>query len=204
MQIRCIKCQKILVIPDDKLPKDKDKLTIKCPACGQGLSFSIPKQVSTHPGVTGVQQKSSQISGEQAINSPKEASNPGGDKTIIEWDTPVKFSPRLLNQLDGSNYELSEGDNIIGRSSGENTSTSRVIRINDPYISHRHCLLKIVNTHGMPLCTLSDDGSISPSGKPSTNGTFHNGKKVGPYDKIILNDGDIITAGHTELKFECN
>jgi pSer/pThr/pTyr-binding forkhead associated (FHA) protein len=38
--------------------------------------------------------------------------------------------------------------------------------------------------------------------EPSTNGTFHNGKRLTRFDKIFLSNGDSLRIGHTELVFK--
>jgi pSer/pThr/pTyr-binding forkhead associated (FHA) protein len=51
-------------------------------------------------------------------------------------------------------------------------------------------------------CIITDDGSISNNNEPSTNGTFHNDKRLTRFDKIFLSDGDSLRIGHTKLVFK--
>lgn len=181
MQIKCAKCSKILVLPDDKLPKDKDRMVIKCPACGQALAFTIKQNPQTGQ--------------ENRIQKD--------DGTVIMDVRHNNYTPCLRSIDDESLYNLLPGDNIIGRAALTDEQGKHYIRITgDPYISGKHCLIRISIQHGIPLCVISDDGSISSSGEPSTNGTFHNGKKITRFDKICLTHGDQIRIGHTEFIFD--
>lgn len=170
MQLKCSKCQKIINLPEDKLPKDKEKAMLKCPSCQQIIVFLIPP----------------------ALRKPEVRA----DKTIItEIAAKPKFSnPRLFNAADNSEYKLKSGKNILGRDAD--------ISINgDRYISRKHCLIEIIEKNNDLRCILTDDGSISESGEPSTNGTFYNDTRVTRFDKFYLNHNDKIRIGHTELIF---
>jgi pSer/pThr/pTyr-binding forkhead associated (FHA) protein len=46
---------------------------------------------------------------------------------------------------------------------------------------------------------LADGISAGTTPKPSRNGTYLNGERLGPLDKMLLLPGDIIRLGHTEL-----
>jgi phage FluMu protein Com len=215
MQIKCAKCQKILVIPEDKLPHDRDRIVIKCPSCGQVLAFNLPYPAGTaaipptgnsmsgtqHSSLTG---SSSSGAGHSLTGERHPVSNDSGEqKTILTQNRPAEFHPRLTALVEGTEYRLNEGDTIIGRSPGESVQGLQFIRVTgDPYISHRHCLVKTTVQHGIPMCIISDDGSISPSGEPSSNGTFHNGKRLTRFDRICLTDGDEVRIGHTAFIFK--
>lgn len=170
MKIACPKCQKTIIIPEEKLPKDKDKAMVKCPGCQQTLVFHVP-QVSKSP----------------VVNE---------ERTIIETGSglPDRGSAKLINFSTGEEFLLKEGCNIIGRKAD--------IKIeNDPYISRRNCQIEVKKTGSKTVFILTDDGSLSDSGEPSANGTFHNGTKLSKFDKILLSNGDKIRVGHTELVF---
>jgi hypothetical protein len=170
MQLKCTKCQRVINIAEEKIPRDKEKAMIKCPGCQQVLVFTIP----------------------QALRNPM----PQADKTMIS-EGPVRQSskhPRLFHIAENIEYPLNPGKNIIGREAGISIPGDR-------YISHRHCLVEVVEKHGETLCILTDDGSISESGNPSTNGTFCNETRLTRYDKIYLNHGDKVKIGRTEFVF---
>lgn len=170
MQLKCTKCQKSINIPEDKLPKDKERAMVKCPSCQQVLVFNIPA----------------------ALRKPA----PQADKTIIT-EPPAKpkpGNPRLVNDSDQTEYRLKPGKNIIGRDADISIPGDR-------YISRKHCLIEVVEKHYGLLCILTDDGSISESGTPSSNGTFCNGNRLTRHDKYYLEHNDKIRVGHTALAF---
>lgn len=204
MQIKCSKCGKLIVIADDKLPKDKEKAMVKCPACTQALVFIIPAAIR-QPVMTGAGVASSPKTGPES----QQPIGGGGEKTVIEWSRPSPSKPRLVNETDGTTLELKPGENIFGRSGGPEgaapqSSNPRFFHVitGDKYISHKHCLINVIEQHGNHLCTISDDGSISDSGLPSTNGTFCNDKKLTKFDKLFLSPGDKVRIGHTEFIFK--
>jgi hypothetical protein len=170
MQLKCTKCQRVINIAEEKIPRDREKAMIKCPGCQQVLVFTIPQALRT--------------------------SAPQADKTIISQG-PERHSaghPRLCDIAGNIEYPLKPGKNIIGREAGISIAGDR-------YISRLHCLVEVVEKHSETLCILTDDGSISESGEPSTNGTFYNESRLTRYDKIYLNHGDKVRIGRTELVF---
>jgi phage FluMu protein Com len=171
MQIKCSKCQKVITIAEEKIPRDKEKAMIKCPGCQQVLVFTIPP----------------------AMRNPA----PRADRTIIAQG-PVKHGtslPRLCHVTENVEYRLKPGKNIIGRDADINIP-------GDHYISRKHCLVEVIEKNGEILSILTDDGSISDSGEPSTNGTFHNDVRLTRYDKIYLNNSDKVRLGHTDFVFK--
>jgi hypothetical protein len=89
-----------------------------------------------------------------------------------------------LIQPSGSNFPLSEGDNVLGRGTGcslrLDTPELRATRL----ISSKHATLRCREGR----CLLLDG---SPDGKASLNGTFVNGAAVPPVGWELM-DGDLI------------
>ncbi|MDY0103192.1 MAG: FHA domain-containing protein [Lentimicrobium sp.] len=117
------------------------------------------------------------------------------DRTIIEQIKRKDLHPRLIRLIDNAEYPLVKGQNIIGRKAG-------LIIPDDRYISQKHCMIEVLEQFGELQCIITDDGSICDTKEPSTNGTFHNGKRLTSYDKIFLSNGDNLRIGHTELVFK--
>lgn len=91
MQLKCSKCQRLISIADDKLPRDREKAMIKCPGCQQVLVFTVPASLRTVA--------------------------PAADKTIIT-SPPAETGterPRLCSADGTAEYPLKPGKNIIGR-----------------------------------------------------------------------------------------
>ena len=91
MKISCPKCQKTIVIPEEKLPRDKEKAMVKCPGCQQTLIFQVPR-----------------ISRPAAVEE---------ERTIIETSSHVSGaeSAKLVDLATGGEYLLKPGCNTIGR-----------------------------------------------------------------------------------------
>jgi len=182
MRLTCPKCQKNILITEDKLPKDKEKAMVKCPGCQQVLVFNVPKAVqppvlSFGPGV-------------------KPQVTQREDKTIINesFEQEKPLDAKLVDEGNEKEYALKEGKNVIGRKADISVA-------NDPFISRKNCLIEVLKNSYHYDFILTDDGTLSDSGEPSTNGTFHNGNRLSKYDKIYLSNGDKIRIGHSELIF---
>ncbi|MBK6963817.1 MAG: zinc-ribbon domain-containing protein [Bacteroidales bacterium] len=169
MQIKCTKCQKVIEIAAGKLPKDKEKAMVKCPACQQVLVFNIPASLR------------------QVVEN--------SEKTIVDFGNKKNLRPRLVQLSNSTEYLLKTGKNIIGRDAGISIPGDR-------YISHKHCMIEVMEQFGEIQCIITDDGSISEKGEPSTNGTFYNDQRLTRYDKLFLNNEDKIRIGHTDFIFK--
>lgn len=174
MNLTCPKCQKLIQISDDKLPHDKEKAMIKCPFCQQVIVFNVPKNA-----------------GQTHVSPPKE------EKTIVENVSTGKKNgcfAKLIEVATAKEYRLQIGENIIGR------KADIAIDNGDKYISRKHCVVMVVEkTNGIEVI-LTDNGSISETGEPSTNGTFHKQKRLTKHDKVYLDNNDKIKIGHTDFK----
>lgn len=84
---------------------------------------------------------------------------------------------------------LQEGDNIIGRRC-VGTVVQVPIESSDMSMDRRHCIINVRrNKQGTLVYTLRD--------APSLTGTFLNNEILGDKDRILLEDGAIITIGAT-------
>lgn len=86
---------------------------------------------------------------------------------------------------------LHEGDNFIGRRS-KGTDIDQPIETADPSMDRNHCVINVkTNKQGAIKYTLRDN--------QSTTGTFLMNEILGDKDRVIINDGAIITLGATTL-----
>jgi len=86
---------------------------------------------------------------------------------------------------------LDFGDNEFGRYL-KGTQINKPIETSDPSIDTFHCIIRVDrNRNGSLRYTLRD--------APSDTGTFYNNKILRNTDRIILEDGAIITIGATTL-----
>jgi predicted Zn finger-like uncharacterized protein len=180
MRITCPKCQKNILITEEKLPKDKEKAMVKCPGCQQVLVFNVPKT-------------------NQSQNPVPPRPVRTEDKTIMHesFEKEKPLDAKLVDEANEKEYALKEGKNVVGRKADISVE-------NDPFISRKNCLIEVLKNSYHFDFVLTDDGSLAETGDPSTNGTFHNGNRLTRYDKVYLSNGDKIRIGHTELIFVCS
>lgn len=86
---------------------------------------------------------------------------------------------------------LYPGENVVGRLvKGSNANAA--IKTVDPSMDTTHCIITAkLLPNGTPRFTLRD--------APSNTGTFLQNEILGDRDRVIINDGDIITIGATTM-----
>lgn len=89
-------------------------------------------------------------------------------------------------------FPLKEGLNTLGRH-------GMLAFPEDPFMSRIHCLLDVQPFLGGFRVVLSDDGTMAPGSRPSSNGTYLNDQRVGQQDKLLLLKDDRLKVGNTEL-----
>ena len=185
MRITCPKCQKNILITEDKLPKDKEKAMVKCPGCQQVLVFNVPK--------------ANQSQNLQSNPAAKPQAIQREDKTIINelFDKEKPLDAKLVDQETKKEFKLTEGKITVGRKADISIE-------NDLFISRKNCLIEVRKNSYHFDFILTDDGTLSETGEQSKNGTFHNGNRLTKYDKVYLSNGDKIRIGHSELIFVCS
>ena len=145
--------------------------------CGRILVFECPechKQFRIR-----IPQPKPQTAEEDTTSSDSEATVYG---RVVVLENAFHFKQEL---------ELHEGDNVIGRLvKGTNANTP--IKTVDPSMDTTHCVINVrIKPNGTPLFTLRD--------APSNTGTFLHNEILSDRDRIVINDGDIITIGATTM-----
>ena len=86
---------------------------------------------------------------------------------------------------------LSEGDNMLGRYN-KGTVISHPIETSDPSMDRRHCIINVKRDYfGGLKYTIRDNQSVT--------GTFVMNKILGNKERLLIEDGAIITLGATTL-----
>ena len=87
--------------------------------------------------------------------------------------------------------QLSEGDNMLGRYN-KGTVISHPIETSDPSMDRRHCIINVKRDYSGGLkYTIRDNQSVT--------GTFVMNKILAPKERLLIEDGAIITLGATTL-----
>ncbi len=86
---------------------------------------------------------------------------------------------------------LCEGDNMLGRYN-KGTVISHPIETNDPSMDRRHCIINVKREwNGQLKYTIRDNQSVT--------GTFVMNRVLGNRERLLIEDGSIITLGATTL-----
>lgn len=182
-----------------------NEIKIKCPTCGKVLrlkdvpninaaSFTCPVCKEKH--VVGKcqryveQPKPIASSGDETRIGPR-PQHAGGDETRIAPASCPTVGALVDNM--GSTYALRLGINTIGRSAASSTATIQ-IATNDRTMSRSHAVIEVSHAGGKTIHILRNGANKNPS--------YMNGTLIGPQDQLVLNNGDRIKMGSTELTFK--
>lgn len=195
------------------------EIKIKCPTCGKILrltdmpninaaSFTCPVCKDRHkvgecqryveqprPAVSGSDETrygnaSAPQRGGDETRIGSQQSVPGeGDETLTD---PQTAAGMLVDGM-GRTYRLCPGINTIGRKASSSTATVQIVT-DDRTMSRSHAVVEVRNAGGRIIRLLKNGANKNPS---TLNGTL-----IGQQDQFILNDGDRIKMGETELTFK--
>lgn len=199
---------------------EMSEIKIKCPTCGKILrlqdsptintaSFTCPVCKEKH--VVGncqrfvEQPKPQQPAGEETQYGPAISRMSGGEETQYVGsgysasgeETQIYSAPQsnvgvLVDSL-GRTYKLRLGINTIGRKASTSSATVQ-IDTSDRTMSRSHAVIEVRNAGGQMMHILKNGANKNPS--------YHKGSLVGPSDQMILNNGDKVKFGCTELIFK--
>ncbi|MDR2969706.1 MAG: FHA domain-containing protein [Tannerellaceae bacterium] len=94
-------------------------------------------------------------------------------------------------------FPLTEGDNIIGRRNKDTHGVDVPIITTDPSMARKHCVINVKSdAEGGLRYTLRDF--------PSLTGTFLSNELVGKNERVIIEDGAIVTTGATTFILHTN
>lgn len=171
-RVRCPKCDNFIQFDETKY-EEGQSLVFVCENCHKqfGIRIGVSKLRALQ------KEESKGISSVSLEENEKE--NVG---TIIAIENVFGFRQE---------HPLHIGDNIIGRrNKGDDIDIP--IETNDPSMDRHHCILNVKRNKGGNLkYTLRDNDSIT--------GTFVMNELLGTKDRILIEDGCIITLGATTL-----
>lgn len=193
------------------------EIRVKCPTCGKiiGLvytptiltaSFTCPVCNDKH--IVGkcqrfVVKQLQQPVGEETQYGPaasrmsgsEETLYAGGSKSGDETQIYPESQSNIGSLVDtlGRTYKLRLGANTIGRKANSSSATIQ-IETTDRTMSRNHAVIDVRNAGGQIVHILKNGENKNPS--------YHKGFLVGPSDQLILNNGDKVKFGSTELTFK--
>lgn len=187
MQTKTIKCPHCGVVLGVKNPNNEAAKQIRCPNCRKILQVKFLDQ-------------------EEVLEAPTfYGPNAGGIEGATHYEGGVDGRTRLANSspkewsnvklvLDGKDYPLVEGVNIIGRRGNSSEATVQ-LDTSDRYLSRQHCKI---------IVTQLPDGTkkVVLSNYKNKNRTTINNQLIEEGDEIRLADGYTITMGHTIVTFK--
>lgn len=166
---------------------------VPCPKCGNYATFDETKYAEGQSLVFvceyckkqfGIRIGTSKLRAVRKEEIPEETVEPDalGSVTVIENVFGFK---QVLS--------LHEGDNVIGRRC-KGTDIDAPIETADMSMDRRHCIINVKrDKQGKIRYTLRDN--------PSLTGTFLMNEILGDRDRVLLEDGAVITIGATSLIF---
>lgn len=196
-----------------------NEIKIKCPTCGKVLrlqdapninaaSFTCPVCEEKH--VVGkcqryVEQPKPMVSSGDETRYGGASAQQGGDETRIgsqpqcggsdETRIGSASSPAVGVLVDnlGRTYQLRSGINAIGRKAASSPASVQ-IATDDRTMSRSHTVIEVSHAGGKTIHILRNGANKNPS--------FLNGSLIGQHDQLILNNGDRIKMGNTEMTFK--
>ncbi|MBQ0047013.1 MAG: FHA domain-containing protein [Prevotellaceae bacterium] len=193
--IKCPHCGKVIGVVDNP---NINNATFPCPVCKEKLKVGDCKRVvivsKTKTSSEETQYGSSSGNASKAEETQyAQPSMPKGEETqFVGSNQPMKIGTLVDNY--GTSYQLQSGINTIGRKAASSTASVQ-INVEDRYMSRSHAIIEVKNAGGQALHILRNGANKNPS--------YFNGTLVGDGDQLILNNGDRIKLGMTELIFKC-
>lgn len=196
-----------------------NEIKIKCPTCGKVLrlqdapninaaSFTCPVCKEKH--IVGkcqryVEQPKPMVSSGDETRYGGASARQGDDETRIgsqpqcggsdETRIGSASSPAVGVLMDnmGRTYQLRLGINTIGRKAASSPASVQ-IATDDRTMSRSHAVIDVSHAGGKTIHILRNGANKNPS--------FLNGSLIGQQDQLILNNGDRIKMGNTEMTFK--
>lgn len=195
IKIKCPSCGKVLRLLDSP---NVNNNSFTCPACNEKHKVGNCQRLVEKPKPQQPAGEETQYgptvrqagSGEETQYAPSGYSTSGEETQI--YSAPKTNVGSLVDNL-GRTYKLSLGINTIGRKA---TTSSATVQIDttDKTMSRSHAVIEVRNAGGQMIHILKNGANKNPS--------YHKGSLIGPSDQMILNNGDKVKFGSTELTFK--
>ncbi len=194
IKIKCPTCGKILRLQD---APNINAASFTCPVCKEKHIVGKCQRYEEYPKPTipsGDETRYGGASAQQGGDETKIGSQSqygGADETRIGSASRPAVGVLVDNM--GRSYALRSGINTIGRKASS-SSASVQIATDDRTMSRSHAIIEVNNAGGKTIHILRNGANKNPS--------YMNGSLIGQQDQLILNNGDRIKMGNTELIFK--
>lgn len=171
------------------------KIHIVCPECSKHLSFEeVPgyQNMVVECPICHFKANAS-VYQNRANNQKPTGADSMPTEIIYAPHSSVDVGQIRVMSTDEVQY-LKEGENVIGRRARSGDADIKIS--NDAYMSRRNVRIDVV-----PASSGYEHRLVEIN---STNVVKLNGQPVGRGDIIIINFGDVITLGNTEIRLESN
>ena len=176
IKIKCPTCGKVLKLAD---APNIDQATFTCPICKDKHVVGKCQRIVDTPSA-----EETQYAGN--VNR----SFHSGEETQI---ASTQQGVGCLVDSTGRSYTLCQGINTIGRQAQTSAATIQ-IQTDDHYMSRSHAIIEVRQGGGKMLHLLKNGNNKNPS--------YLNGTLITDGDQLILNNGDCMKFGKTELTFK--
>ncbi len=192
IKIKCPTCGKVLRLED---APNINSAHFTCPVCKEKHLVGICQRLTEQPNPSSAYDETrygSAFIKQQYSTDETALSRQGGcDQTKIE--SAQKQSVGVLTDNIGNSYHLQLGVNTVGRKAASSTASVQ-ISTDDRTMSRSHAIIEVCNTGGRLIHILRNGANKNPS--------YLNDTLIGQQDQLILNNGDRIIMGGTELTFK--
>lgn len=184
-RVQCPSCGQVLEVRNTHNETLKE---FTCPKCKALLQAKFPPQQEPLEAKTylGPRRPLSDIGATRLVGT-----NAASTKLVVP---NVKPNAKPILEYDGQQYELEEGQNIVGRKCTTSKATIQ-IPTDDPYMSRQHCKITVsILPNGMKkvgLCNFRNK-----------NRTYINDQLIVEGDVVCLSDGYKIKMGCTIVTFK--
>lgn len=198
IKIKCPTCGKVLRLAD---APNINQATFTCPICKDKHVVGKCQRLIEAPSIDKTQYRGNSYDENNGDETQIGNSSIGGEETKIANDgdkTRIGSAPKrqMVGRLidnSGRDYCLCMGVNTIGRKATTSTASVQIIT-NDRYMSRSHAIIEVRQMGGQIVHILKNDANKNPS--------YINGSLIGANDQLILNDGNRLIFGKTELIFK--
>lgn len=181
IKIKCPTCGKVLRLQDTL---NINAATFTCPVCNEKHTVGRCQRYVERSKLTSP-------SCEETQYGPTQSSACGEDETRI-GSVPDTEIGTLADNM-GRTYQLCIGINTIGRKASTSTASVQIVT-DDRTMSRSHAIIEVSDIGGEMIHILRNGANKNPS--------YLNGTVIGSQDQFILNNGDCIKMGTTELIFK--